>query len=62
MLPLSIKYCGNSKINCDKINTPEDSPWESRILELSVETRKELREKMASFYGTPAPEDKAIEA
>ena len=32
-----------------------------KILELSIETRKELREKMASFFGTIAKEDKVQE-
>ena len=49
------------KLCCDKINTPEDAPLESKVLQLSIETRKELREKVASYYGTPPPEDRALE-
>lgn len=49
------------KLRCDKIITPTEAPIESKALQLSVETRKELREKVASYYGTPAPEDKALE-
>ena len=49
-----------TKLTCDKIMTPEKAPLESKILELSVETRKELGDKLASYYGTLAPEDLAL--
>jgi hypothetical protein len=48
------------KLCCDKINTPEDSPLKSKVLELSVETRRELREKLATYYGTPPKEDRVL--
>ena len=56
-----INFRDTYKLRCDKINTPEDAPLESKVLQLFVETRKELREKVASYYGTPPPEDKALE-
>jgi len=49
------------KLRCDKIKSPEDAPLESKVLQLHVETRKELRGKVASYYGTPPPEDRALE-
>jgi hypothetical protein len=49
------------KLCCDKINTPTDAPLESKVLELSIETRKELREKITSHYGYIPKEDKVLE-
>jgi hypothetical protein len=49
-----------TKLACENIKTPEEAPLESKILELSVETRKELGDKIASYYGTLAPEDLAL--
>jgi len=53
-----INFRNMNKINCKTINTPEDSPLDSKILELTIDTRKELREKMKSFFGAVAEEDK----
>jgi hypothetical protein len=49
-----------TKLTCDKIMSPEKAPLDSKILELSVETRKELGDKLASYFGTLAPEDSAL--
>lgn len=48
------------KLCCDKIVTPEDSPLKSKVLELSVETRQELRQKVAAYYATPPKEDRVL--
>jgi hypothetical protein len=49
------------KLRCDRINTPEDAPLDSKVLELSIEIRSELREKVAAYYGRPPKEDKVTE-
>ena len=52
------------RINCQSIVNPEKTTDEtildSIVLQLSVETRKLLREKMASYFVRPAPEDSAL--
>jgi hypothetical protein len=45
------------RLNCEKIVAPGNSPVETKCLELSVPTRSELREKIASFYGRVPRED-----
>jgi len=49
------------RLCCDKIISPEDAPLESKVLELSIETRKELRDKVASYYGRVPAEDQVRE-
>jgi len=49
------------KLRCDKINTPQDAPLESKVLELSIGTRSELREKVVAYYGRIPKEDIVIE-
>jgi len=49
------------KLCCDKINSPTDAPLETKILELSVKTRTELRDKISVYYATPPIEDKLAE-
>lgn len=57
-----INFRYNYRLQCDKINSPEDAPMlESKILQLSLGTRAELRDKMASYYGTPPKEDIELE-
>lgn len=48
------------KVNCDKIISPSDSPLESRYLELSVETREELRTKLGWYYSRRPKEDEVL--
>jgi hypothetical protein len=49
-----------TKVSCNEIKTQKDVPLYSKILELSIGTRKELGDKLASYYGTLAPEDLAL--
>jgi len=49
------------KLCCDKINSPTDAPLESKILQLSLKTRSELREKVSAYYGKVPLEDKILE-
>jgi len=56
-----INFRDTHKLCCDKIITPTEAPLESKVLELSLQTRSELREKVASYYASVPPEDKVLE-
>ena len=45
------------KLSCDKINTPENAPLESKCLQLSISARSELRDKIADYYARVPKED-----
>jgi hypothetical protein len=45
------------KIHCDKINSAQDVPLELKVLQLSIESRSSLRNKISSYYGNPPVED-----
>lgn len=49
------------KVHCDKIISPTNSPLESKHLQLSVETREELRVKLARYYSRVPQEDQLVE-
>jgi len=46
------------KINCDKINSAKDAPLKTKLLQLSISARSELREKLSYFYARVPAEDK----
>lgn len=50
------------RIHCDKIGNPKFSLGESKLLQLSLETRNLLRRKIASFYTRIPEEDIAFVA
>ncbi len=52
-----IDFRDAQKVVCDKIVNPKQSPIESKILELSVSARSELREKIAAYYSRIPVED-----
>ena len=56
-----IDFRNTYKLCCDTINSAKDAPLKTKVLQISVETRKELREKIAFYFGRPAPEDEALE-
>lgn len=45
------------RLNCDRVINPAQAPLESKRLELSIETRSELREKISYFYRRVPVED-----
>ena len=45
-----IDFRHTCKVGCKKIIKPEEQPIDSRVLELSDETRKELLDKLIFFY------------
>lgn len=56
-----IDFRNTYKLSCGKIRTPEDSPLESKCLQLSIQTRSELRDKIADYYARVPKEDKILE-
>lgn len=52
-----IDFRNVSRVNCEKVITAENSPLEAKCLELSVETRAELREKVAAYFARIPKED-----
>ena len=52
-----IDFRNTYKLDCEKIVTPIDAPLEAKILELSIETRSELRNKISFYYGRIPKED-----
>ncbi|GAI01697.1 unnamed protein product [marine sediment metagenome] len=56
-----IDFRNTYKLRCGKIITPENSPFESKILQLSIETRDELRKKLVNYYANVPLEDKVSE-
>lgn len=56
-----IDFRNTYKLNCEKIITPHNSPIESKCLQLSIETRSELRSKIAYYYARVPKEDKVSE-
>ena len=54
-----IDFRNTYKINCDKIKAPDNVPHETKILQLSITVRNELRDKLISYYGRIPAEDLA---
>ena len=52
-----INFKNICQINCKQIITPEQAPVEVKLLQLSIEGRKELRDKFLSYYGRIPLED-----
>ena len=56
-----IDFRNTYKLNYEKINPPKDAPLESKCLQLSIQARSELRDKIAWYYGRVPEEDKILE-
>jgi len=44
-------------LKCQKIIKPDNAPTETKLLQLSIHAREELRLKIAHYFGRPAQED-----
>ncbi|MCP3685578.1 MAG: hypothetical protein GY861_23250 [bacterium] len=55
-----IDFKATYQVICNDIITPDNSPFDSKILELSIETRAELRNKVASYYGRTPQADEIL--
>lgn len=47
-------------VGCSQVLSPTNAPGGTRVLRLSVDARYDLRQKVAYFYGRPAPEDEEL--
>lgn len=45
------------RIECNRIVKPEQAPLETKLLQISIETRRELRDKLAWYFGRTPRED-----
>ncbi len=45
------------RVNCPAVKSPEKSPLHAKILELSIEARTELRDKLSYYFGRVPQED-----
>jgi hypothetical protein len=45
------------RVNSDKVNSPENAPLQTKCLQLSIDTRKDLREKISYYYSRVPKED-----
>ena len=48
-------------LKCPKIVKPDNAPIETKYLQLSIQARAELREKIAYYFGRPAEEDRSYD-
>jgi hypothetical protein len=55
-----IDFRNTHKVSCEKIITPKNAPLKSKILQLSIETRSELRLKIAKYYARIPIEDQVL--
>ena len=56
-----IDFRNTYKLYCDKIKSPEKAPLESKCLQLSLQARAELRNKISYYYVRVPKEDKVLE-
>lgn len=52
-----IDFKNSYKIDCDKIHSPEQAPLNKKVLQLSIESRSELRDKISYYYARIPKED-----
>lgn len=43
---------------CDQVQSPKQSPVKTKLLELSIDARSDLRDKLADYYGRVPAEDR----
>ena len=56
-----IDFRNTYKVDCEKIKSPYVAPLESKFLQLSIQARSELRDKLAYYYGRVPQEDIMLE-
>lgn len=52
-----IDFRNTFKVNCSTIKSPQNVPTEAKCLQLTIESRRELREKISQYYGRTPNED-----
>jgi len=53
----SVDFREIHRIKCNEIQSAKKSPWKAKLLQLSRNSREQLRTKLASYFARPAPED-----
>lgn len=53
-----IDFKNTFRVNCSNIKNPNNVPIESKCLQLTIETRAELRDKISFYYARVPDEDK----
>lgn len=48
------------RVGCSSVNGPKQAPVESRILQLTVQSRRDLRNKIGYYFNRTAPEDAVL--
>jgi hypothetical protein len=56
-----VDFRNTFRVNCSKVKKPDTVPLEAKCLQLAVQARKELRAKIAFYYGRTPAEDKQDE-
>lgn len=56
-----INFTNTYKVNCDKIISAKDAPLEAKLLQLSIQARSELRDKISFYYARVPKEDLMLE-
>lgn len=49
------------RVNCSKIKKPDNVPIETKVLQLSIDARSELRDKISSYY-TRLPDEDLVDS
>lgn len=52
-----IQFGDAFRVNCDSVNPPEHAPLHAKQLQLSIQARSELRDKLAHYYARVPEED-----
>lgn len=55
-----IDFKNQYKINCEKIRSATEAPINSKCLQLTIETRSELRDKISFYYSRVPVEDEVV--
>lgn len=55
-----IDFRNNFKVNCEALKKGEETLLNAKLLQLSANARKELRDKISYFYGRETEEDKIL--
>lgn len=52
-----IDFRDTFKVCCDRVNSPKDSPVDAKLLQLTVDVRSQLRDKVSAYFARIPDED-----
>lgn len=55
-----IDFRKSFRVSCEKVQSANNSPIEAKVLQLSVQSRQDLRNKISWYYSRPPQEDLAL--